>query len=123
MRRPTASLILGILFVAPAPAAAAQAVGRCYPPPCAVEASAWPDPSALSATSGPTPAGTGATGTTGDRSPVPVVATGLVAVLGSLTVVGLRRRSHILRRSSTSVHTAAPAAGAPYPPERQPALR
>lgn len=117
-----ASLILTVLCLVVGPsAAAAQSVGHCYPPPCAVQ----PAASAPAGPAGATPTASGLGDAAGGRSPVAVVAPGLLAVIGSLTAVGLRRRSHIVRRAATPVHATAPAsgaAGAPSSPEPQPAL-
>ena len=85
-------MMVFLLLGMPASAASAEAAGRCYPPPCAVEGGAPADPS------GPTPV-VGARALSAERSAAPLVLVGLAAVMGSLTVVGLRRRTHILRRS------------------------
>lgn len=80
-------------------AASADGPGRCYPPPCAL---APPGAVAQAATLGSGPVvlegSSGAAST--HRSPIPDVALGLTAVIGSLTVVGLRRRMHIARRTA-----------------------
>lgn len=117
VRRATATLIF-VLLMAPASVAGAQQPGRCYPPPCSVKAPA-PDPSATLPAVSPTSASVDDV-----RSPAPFVATGLLAVLGSLTLVVLRRRSHILRRTPVPVRASAPSAvGGAASHEPQPALR
>ena len=90
-------LLLGM----PASVASAQALGRCYPPPCAVEGGAPAD------LSGPAPV-VGVDALSEERSAAPLVLAGLAAVMGSLTVVGLRRRTHIARRDTPAL--------APTPP-------
>ncbi|MGH9265100.1 MAG: hypothetical protein ACRD1D_10460 [Acidimicrobiales bacterium] len=96
-------LLVGAFWPLPVSPAAAQDRGPCYPPPCATEA-----PQPVSAVVGPAPVAGGPATEPDHRSPVPFVAMGLLAVAGSLTVVGLRRRSHIVRRN----------APAPGPPAR-----
>jgi hypothetical protein len=80
-------------------AAIAEGAGRCYPPPCG-----QPENGMLS---GPGPAGPALAvaedaAPADDRSPVPFVTIGLLAVSASFAVVVLRRRSNILRRSKVA---------------------
>lgn len=113
MRRATAIavfLLVGVFAPVSVSVAAAQDRGRCYPPPCATEV-----PQPVNAVLGPAPVpGTPATAPD-HRSPVPFVAMGLLAVAGSLTVVGLRRRSHIVRRNAPGHPVPAPTPPAPPP--------
>lgn len=86
-------MVIFLLVGMPASAASAQASGRCYPPPCAVESGVG----AQADLSEPAPV-VGAQALGRDRSAAPAVLAGLLAVMGSLTAVGLRRRAHIVRR-------------------------
>lgn len=99
MRRTAATLMFVCLTVLAIGALPAQAegTGRCYPPPCASVG----QPATTTASSGTVNQAVVAGGDTAPgRSPVPYVGVGLFAVAGSLMVVTLRRRSHIVRRSS-----------------------
>lgn len=121
VRRAAATLTF-VVLLSPAPAAVAQQPGRCYPPPCATEAPAPAVPTDSAVAPGrPSPSSPRVDEL---RSPAPFVATGLFAVLGSLSLVTLRRRSHILRRSGGPLLAPTPASLAgPVSPEPQAALR
>lgn len=92
-----------LLLCMPVSVASAQTLGRCYPPPCTVEGGAPVD------LSGPAPV-VGARALGEERSAAPLVLAGLVAVMASLTGVGLRRRTHIVRRGTPAL---APTPGLP----------
>ena len=114
MRRATAILVfllVGAFSPVPVSPAAAQDRGRCYPPPCATEA-----PQPVNAVLGPAPVAGGPATDPDHRSPVPFVAMGLLAVTGSLTVVGVRRRNHIVRRNAPAHPAPAPVPAAASEP-------
>lgn len=102
-----------LLLCMPASVASAQALGRCYPPPCAVEAGVPADFSGADL-SGPAQV-VGARALGEEQSAAPLVLAGLVAVMVSLTVVGMRRRTHIVRRGKPAL------APTPAPPGPGPA--
>jgi hypothetical protein len=123
VRRGATATLIFVLLLAPVPAAGAQQTGRCYPPPCAVEEQAPPTPATLSRLSDLTPVG-GPSVESDARSAAPLVGAGLLAVIGSLSVVALRRRRHILRRAGGPLRApVGPSVGAPGSHEPQPALR
>ncbi|HTJ73930.1 MAG TPA: hypothetical protein VL337_01060 [Acidimicrobiales bacterium] len=87
-------------FVLASPAHAAGP-GRCYPPPCALGATeSAPVAEAATLGGGPVVVTGSPEAAASHGSPVPDVLIGLSAVVGSLTVVGLRRRQHLARRAT-----------------------
>ena len=88
-------------------AARADAPGRCYPPPCSLAPpgavaegiTVGSQPVVLVAPSETRPAG---------ESPVPDVVIGLAAVVTSLSVIALRRRTLMARRTAPEPEPAAP---------------
>lgn len=125
MRRVAAWFVLTMGLVLPATSAGAQTTPRCYPPPCASAAAAAT--ATLAPASDPPPVVGLVPSGAADRSPVPFVAAGLVAVTGSLTVVALRRRQQIGRRDGRPprrpVLVPVRTAGKPALSEAQAALR
>jgi hypothetical protein len=95
-------------FVLASPAHAAGP-GRCYPPPCALGATETA-PVAEAATLGGGPVVVTGSPEAGPShgSPLPDVLIGLTAVVGSLTVVGLRRRRNIVRRATAQTERGRP---------------
>lgn len=86
-------MVIFLLLGLPASAASAQAFGQVLSASLRGRGRRRPPSRPLPA--GP---GCGARALDADRSAAPLVLAGLLAVMGSLTVVGLRRRSHIVRR-------------------------
>jgi hypothetical protein len=102
MRRGSAFrfLLVALLPVAScvlASPARADGPGRCYPPPCAVGLT-QNAAVAQGLSAGPVVVPGSTEAAAGRGSPVPDVTIGLIAVVGSLSVVGLRRRRNIGRR-------------------------